>query len=904
MPSSLQPGVKLGRYEIRSRIGAGGMGEVYRARDPEIGRDVAIKVLPPAFAADADRLRRFEQEARAAGTLNHPNILAIYDIGSRDGAPYVVAELLEGETLRDEIHRGALPRRKALDYARQIAEGLAAAHDRGVVHRDLKPENLFVTRDGRLKILDFGLAKLLPPGRVAADAVRADLPTVTRIDETATGMLLGTVGYMAPEQARGESVDHRADVFAFGAVLYEMLTGRRAFQRGSTVETLGAILQDEPPELTEGNPRIGPALERVLRHCLEKRPEARFQSARDLAFALDSLSVSSVEIPPSPGWPRTWTARPRLGAIGVPFRAAVAVGLVLLLLVAVVGVVAWKFLDAPAAESRVVRLTLTLPAGEEIAPGAECSAVAVSPAGTHVAYTATSGGRAQLYVRAIDSLEATPLAGTEAARCPFFSPDGQWIGFLAERKLKKVSVASGITQTLCDATDRDDATWAPDGSIYFAATTGAGLSKVSADGGSPTEVTTLDRGKGEVRHRWPHVLPGGKAVMFTVWTGGPGWDEGHVYVQRLDTGERTAVVQGNGGGRYVASGHLVYQRHFELFAVPFDLDRLRLSGPAVRLANGVGLDHGVSDLGDLVYRPVNPQQYQRRLVWVGRDGGVEPLVAPEREYRNVALSADGRFAVVDVWGGAFSLWIYDFARTTLTPFQTGAGSSQAPRFTPDGNRIVYRGTRAGLRSLWWKTVDGTTDEERLTTGEWVETPGAWSADGEWLVYTTIDPVTGVDVWALRAGGDRKPHAVVSTTFNEFDPRFSPDGRWLAYTSDEPGRLEVFVQPFAGPGARSQISTDGGTEPVWSPDGRELFYVDGDRMMAVEISTEPTFRAGAPRLLFEGRYALNTNGVAGYDVSSDGQRFLRLQPIHADPPANQIHVVLNWFEELRRRVPVT
>ena len=347
-----------------------------------------------------------------------------------------------------------------------------------------------------------------------------------------------------------------------------------------------------------------------------------------------------------------------------------------------------------------------------------------------------------------------------------------------------------------------------------------------------------------------------------------------------------------------------------LFAVPFDLDRLQASGQAVRLADVVrgsagaeGADYAVSDTGTLIYLPGDAQRYERRLVWVGRDGRVEPLSAPPREYNgNAVISPDGRLAAVDIEAGTFGIWLYDFARATLSPLTTGNGSSQAPRWSADGKRIVYRGTRLGLRSLWWKTVDDTTSEERLTTDERQETPGSWSADGKWLVYYALDPATASDVWALPAGGDRKPRVIVNTPFVEYHPRLSPDGRWLAYTSNEPGRVEVFVQPFPGPGGRSQISVDGGTEPVWSRDGRELFYVNGDKMMAVEITTAPAFRAGTPRLLFEGRYLLSPNSIAAYDVSSDGQRFLRVQPMHPDPPANQIHVVLNWTEELKRLVP--
>jgi serine/threonine-protein kinase len=449
--------------------------------------------------------------------------------------------------------------------------------------------------------------------------------------------------------------------------------------------------------------------------------------------------------------------------------------------------------------------------------------------------------------------------------------------------------------------------WAADGSIYFAPTNNSGLSKVSANGGTPTAVTTLDRASGEVSHRWPHVLPGGRVVMFTMWMG-PARDEKQIHVQQLDTGERTTVVRGGDTGRYVPTGHVVYARKNELFAVPFDLDRLQVSGQAVRLVDtvrvdGEGAHFGVSDAGELVYLPGSPQQYERRLVWVARDGGVEPLAAPREYTGNAAISPDGRRAAVDVQTDTIGIWIYDFSRATLTPLTTGSGSSQAPRWTPDGKRIVYRGTRTGFRNLWWKTVDDTTNEERLASGERTQTPGSWSTDGEWLIYSESDPETGLDVWALPAGGDSKPRVIIRTPFVENFPRLSPDGRWLAYASDESGRADVLVQAFPASGGRSQISSDGGTEPVWSRDGRELFYVNGDKMMAVEITTTPVFRAGAPRLLFEGRYLLSPNGVAAYDVAADGRRFLRVQPMHPDPPTNQIHVVQNWFQELKRLVPV-
>jgi serine/threonine-protein kinase len=895
---ALTSGSRLGVYEIVALIGAGGMGEVYRARDTRLDRAVAIKVLPANVASTPGLRDRFEREARTVAGLHHPHICVLHDVGNQEGVDFLVMEYLSGETLEDRLRRGALPLEQALQVAIQIADALASAHRAGVIHRDLKPGNIMLVGGGRTaspeaKLLDFGLAK--SAASVATGAAGSMLPTLAPA-LTEQGTILGTFQYMAPEQIEGLEADARTDIFAFGSVLYEMVTGRSAFPAKSRASLIAAILDHEPPGLSAVDARVPRQLDHVVRRCLAKSPDERWQTAADLHRELKWAAESITQDTPAKGADAQEAAPWRR-----PITIAIAIAAALVAAV-VAGVVALRLLGGvPATESRVVRLTMALPAGAEVAE-LENPAVAISPAGTHIAYVAMSGDRQQLHVRAIDSLEAKAHAGTELASNPFFSPDGQWIGFFAPGKLKKVSVAAGITQTLCDAPFGRGGSWAPDGSIYFAATNSSGLSKVSADGGTPGEVTTLDRAKGEVSHRWPQVLPGGKALLFTLWTG-PGRDEQHVLVQRLDTGERITVVKGGGTGRYVPSGHVVYARGDELFAVRFDLDRLQVSGPAVRLADAVrvgseGAHYAVSDVGELTYLPGDPQRYRRRLVWVARDGRVEPLAAPEREYfGNAALSPDGRFAAVDVETGTIDLWIYDFSRATLTPLQTGIGSSQAPRWTPDGNRIVYRGTRTGFRNVWWKTVDDATSEERLTTGERIETPGSWSADGEWLVYMAIDPVTGPDVWALPAGGGREPRVIVRTPYQEAHPRLSPDGRWLAYTSNEPGRLEVFVQPFDGPGGRSQISTDGGTEPVWSGDGRELFYLDGDRMMAVEITTAPTFKAGAPRRLFEGRYAFSLTTSAAYDVTSDGQRFLRVQPLYPDPPVNQIHIVLNWFEEL-------
>ena len=897
---ALAPDTRLGVYEVTAHIGEGGMGQVYRARDTKLNRDVALKVLPDSFANDPDRLARFTREAQTLASLNHPNIAHIHGLEESGGVRALVMELVEGEDLSQRLVRGAIPIDEALPIAKQIAEALEAAHEQGIIHRDLKPANVKVRPDGTVKVLDFGLAKAMDQGSGIRDqglGAASMSPTLATPAMTQAGMILGTAAYMSPEQAKGKTVDRRADVWAFGAVLFEMLSGRQPFSGETVSETLAEVMKSEPP--WEALPVGVPAhLTRLIRQCLVKEPRQRIRDMGDVrlvlegAFGTTSPPATGTTASADAGWTRA-----------AAFRLAAAAAVVALVGAAAGAWLLWPPTRATAAP--VARLAITLPDDQRFR-SLDTPAVAVSPQGTLVAYVAESGGRNQLHVRVIAGVESKALAGTDQATGPFFSPDGQWVGFFAQGKLKKISVAAGTIQTLCDAPNPRGGSWAGD-SIYFAAASNAGISKVSADGGMPVAVTTLDRAKGEISHRWPQVLPGGKALMFDVWTG-PGVDEARVDAQRLDSGERTVVIEAGASGRYVASGHVIYARYDELFVVPFDVNRLRVSGQASRLSdtawNGSeGNQFAVSDNGVAVSVSGSPGRYERRLVWVGRDGRVEPLAAPPRRYAgNAVISPDGTRAAVDVEEGTIGVWLYDFGRATLTPLTTGKGSSQAPRWTPDGTRIVYRGTRTGTRNLWWKGVDDAAGEERLANGEGVETPGSWSADGQWLVYFTSAPATGTDIWALPSGGDRKPRAVVRTPFAEQYPRLSPDGHWLAYTSNESGRSEVLVQAFPEPRGRTPISTSGGIEPVWSRDGRELFYLDGDAMMVVEIRTSPTFTAGAPRKLYEGRYVLSPNTVASYDVSADGQRFLRVQPVNPDPPTDRIQVTLNWFEELFDMLP--
>jgi eukaryotic-like serine/threonine-protein kinase len=507
--------------------------------------------------------------------------------------------------------------------------------------------------------------------------------------------------------------------------------------------------------------------------------------------------------------------------------------------------------------SGIARMTVALRADEQVASPTG-GAITLSPDGTQLVYVGIRGSNPeQLYVRALDSLEAKPLSSTESATAPFFSPDGRWIGFFAESKLKKVSVTGAFLQTLCDAPAGKGGSWGPDDMIYFAPFNGSGLWRISASGGTCEEVTKLDRGKGEISHRWPQVLPGGQAVLFTAWTG-PAPDEKHLQLLRLGTGERHVLVQSASTGRYIPSGHLVYSRNEALIAVPFDLARAEVTGPPVALEEFVqerieGAQYAVSDFGTLAYLPGNPQWDLQRLVWVDGNGDIEPIPAPPRAYTTpVVISPDGQYAAVPITGSTIRIWSYDFSRATLTPLTSGP-TSQVPVWTPDGKRIVYRGTRTGFRNLFWKAADGSGEEERLTTSQNPQTPGSFSPDGKWLAYHENSSTTGYDIWVLALDGDRKPQVFLKTPFNEGVPRFSPDDRWLAYMSTESGRPEIYVRPFPVSAGKWPISTEGGNEPIWSRDGRKLYYVNGEKMMAVDITTQPVFKAGLPRFLYEGRF---------------------------------------------------
>ncbi len=887
------PGRRLGPYEILSAIGAGGMGEVYRARDTRLDRIVAIKVLP-AHLADRPELReRFEREAKTIASLNHPHICTLHDTGHQDDIDFLVMEYIEGETLAQRLLKGALALEQVLQYAVEIADALDKAHRKGITHRDLKPGNIMLTKSGT-KLLDFGLAKLK---QEAAPAIpESQLPTM-KSAITGEGTILGTLQYMAPEQVEAKEVDARTDIFAFGAVIYEMATGKKAFEGKTSASVMAKILEVDPPSMASLQPMTPPQLDRVVKKCLQKDQDDRWQSARDVTDELKWIAEGGSQVMLAPT-----TAGKGIRAFGR--RELVLTAGALLLVAILTGLTVWSLKPTP--PQHVTRTVINLPPGQQLAGLSFGPAVALSPDGTHLAYIARQGGTPQLYLRAMESLEARPIPGTEGAVIPFFSPDGEWLGFFAGQKLMKISVSGGSAITLGDAPVPLGASWGSQRVIAFAPTNVSALQQVRDEGGASQPLTRIEKEDGS--HRWPEFLPGGKALLFTA-QGFAGFSS-KIAVQSVVTGERRNLVQEGTLPHFASSGQLVYAQGASLMAVPFDPQRLQVTGAAVPVVEGVlrstlngAAQYSLSTTGSLVYVSGTPQSVtQNRLVWVSRNGAEQPIAAPAHGYRNPRLSPDGRLVSVDIQEKDRQVWLYDLSRETLTRLTFEGNTNGTPAWTPDGKRISFQSNKEGPINLFWLLADGSGGLERLTTSsEYNQAPSSWSPDGQLLAFTELSPATAWDIWVLRLG-DRKAQPFLRTPFTEGAPRFSPDGRWLAYVSNESGRYEIYVQPYPGPGGKRQISTEGGTEPVWNRNGRELFYRSENKMMAVDIATQPSFVAGKPRKLFEGAYLPTAATIQNYDVSPDGQRFLMLKGGEQEAAVTQINVVLNWFEELKQKVP--
>jgi eukaryotic-like serine/threonine-protein kinase len=896
---SVPAGTRLGPYEIRSPLGAGGMGEVYRAKDTRLDRTVAIKVLPASLAGNPDARQRFEREARAVSSLNHPHICVLHDVGCQDGIDYLVMEYLEGETLAAKLSKGPMDVQQALLLAIRIADALAAAHRAGILHRDLKPGNVMVTRTGA-KLMDFGLAKWRVPDAAHSVAGNSLVATVSQ-SLTQEGTVVGTCPYMAPEQLEGKETDARADIFAFGAMLYEMLTGRKAFEGPTQASVIGNILHATPTPLPDLQPLTPPALHRLVNACLVKDPEERWQTAHDLKLELQWIEAGAE----------------RAGATG-PNKRERALWLATTVLLLVVAATAWVTARRSTV-SEPLRLTVAPPPGESLVFSTNQGGLAISPDGRTLAFVATSQGTPVLWLRGMDSLVAKPLAGSEGAYYPFWSPDSRSVGFFAAGKLKKMEVRGGLSQTLADAPEGRGGTWNRDGVIVFAPGFGA-LYRVSAAGGTPVQLTTWDASRQGPLYSWPSFLPDGRHFLYLAHGGRRETDA--IFVASVDAGpdaqKPVRIVAANSNAVYAPPhdgrpGYLLFAVDRMLTAQRFDAGGLKVEGDPISLAEEAGYlanirleDLSVSETGMLVY---GAKRSLPQVTWIGRDGKPLGVLGAPGDFHFLSLSPDDKtVAVVAVdAGGAVSMWTVDASRGTSSRFSPDINHALAPRWSPDSRQVAFSHleTMPEKFNIFRQSVSGATAAERLTKSDNVQILNDWSGDGRFLLYSEQDPKTRGDLWVLPLSGERKPFPYLATPFNEKHGRFAPtaDGaapHWLAYASDETGVDEVYVQSFPAAGTKVRISLNGGVQPRWRRDGKELFFVaaDGTIMAAPVIMTASHFEAEAPIALCRPKQApLPAIFASVFEVSTDGRRFLILAPSSSDAPG--INVVANWNPGLNR-----
>jgi Tol biopolymer transport system component/predicted Ser/Thr protein kinase len=880
---AIEVGARLGPYEIEEAIGAGGMGEVYRARDTRLERSVAIKVLAPHLAERQEHRQRLEREAKAISSLSHPHICPLYDVGHEDGVDFLVMEFIEGETLADRIARGPLPMEEVLRYGIQISDALEKAHKQGIVHRDLKPGNVMLTGDGA-KLLDFGLARADAGSGEDGDLTVS--PTVSK-PLTAAGTVIGTYQYMAPEQLEGKTSDARSDIFALGAVLYEMASGRRAFSADTQASLIGAIMHEQPQPVSAVQPMIPPAFDRVIQSCLAKDADERWQTAHDVKLQLQWIEEGgSVVGLPAPVAARR-KSRERLAWIAFAAAALVAA-------VFAVGYVGRA--PAPPLQTRF-----------EIAPPPELATVGsprISPDGRLLVFRGVdTNGNAQLWVRPMDSIEARPLAGTEGAKDdarPMWSPDSRHVAFFVGDKLKKVPVAGGPAQTICDA-DGADGSWSTGGEILYDGETNAPLMRVAAAGGIAKPEVSVEDLEGVEALGWPEFLPDGEQFIFLA---DQTEDDTRVMIRSLGSDEGRVLMTSDSRVQYVEPGYLVYVLNGMLVAHPFDADGGTLIGEPLPLADSIGVsavglaDFSASHDGTLAYRA--GQTGARKLLWRDRAGRELGQVGQPAEYMTTALSPDGeRLAVTvnETDGDNVDLWIHDLERGVASRFTFDEGFDGLPLWSPDGARVVFATSRGeGSDAIYWKDASGAGTAELLLQADADVYPADWSRDGRFIALMRRGGETRWDIWAMPMDGAGEPFAVLESGFSEVRPRFSPDGRWLVYNSNESGDMEVYVTQFPGPGGKWQVSTSGGTEAEWSADGSEIFYLDpSQNLVAVPVSTGETFKAGMPETLFEaGLFPFV--GRNRYLVTDDGQRFLMLSPISGES-VRPISVVLNWHAGL-------
>jgi serine/threonine-protein kinase len=868
-------GDALGQYRLVAKMGEGGMGVVYRAHDTRLNRAVAIKILRPDVATNADRLARFQREALLLAALNHPNIAAIYGLEEQAGTSFLVLELVEGETLAERLAGGPLKTHDAIDVAKQIARAVEVAHERGIVHRDLKPANVKVTTDGTVKVLDFGLAKVLVDDRHRDGADASDTTTTTR-----EGAILGTPRYMSPEQARGGSVDGATDIWAFGCMLFEMLTGVAAFDGPTSADVSAAVLLQEPPWAALP-PRTPQSLRTLVKSCLEGNPKNRLHHIGDARLFLEAVATES-------GSSMAEAARSPAAASN-RFRAAGVFALIALGLLAGVGIAR---LFAPREDRSVTRSEMVLPFGLKPALGFGPS-MAISPDGRSIVYALESGTTTSLFLKRLDEPDARSIAGTHGARSPFFSPRGQWVGFYDEddRKLKKVSIGGGEPVTVAEAAFPGSAVWAPDDSILFASN--EGLVRVPAAGGTPQLVTRSDKRE----HRWPTLLPGGRVALYTRLPTRGGYDQADIVAIRLDGGSTKVVYKSAYYPHYASTGHLIFVQGDSVLAAPFDAESLEVTGPAVTVLKDVWISSwtgyaelAFSDTGALIYVSGGPHPTRSTLASIERSGKETPLVDEPRAYRVPRVSPDGRQIAFTLVDQEVDVWTYELARKRLNRVTDSPSWDAYPLWQPGMRWIAFSSTRDGLASIYRQDLrDGTV--EKLIGTEYPTYPDSWSPDGKRLAYEEENAQTGLDIW-IYSMESRSREVFLRTPYNELHAEFSPDGRLIAYESGEAGgQTEVYVRPYPEINPRRKVSTNGGMWPRWSKDGKELFYGVGGKIMALSVERTPDLVPGVPRELFDGPYGQ-------YDTLPNGQ-FVAVKEMAAGDPPTRINLVLHWFEEIKR-----
>ncbi len=894
---AVAPGTRLGPYEVVAPIGAGGMGEVYRAVDTRLSRTVAVKVLATSLSSSAEVRARFEREARAVSALNHPHICTLYDVGQQDGVDYLVMEYLEGETLAELLQRGPLDVGRALRHAIEIANALGRAHRSGIVHRDLKPGNVILTKSGA-KLLDFGLARATGPGATFGEMSHS--PTMSR-PLTAEGSIVGTFQYMSPEQLEGREADPRSDIFSFGALVYEMTTGKKAFVGRSQASLIAAILKENPRPIAELRPQAPPALDRLVRQCLAKDPEDRWQTAGDLERELRWIAESG---PPagSPGGVSPMTRPPTRRRE----RLLRATSAALVLTAAVLAVALGR---SRAARGPAPVMRFAIPQTDAV-PWRPWNSMALSPDGRHIVfYSSGADGVGRLVLRSVDSLDMRPLTGTDTGNpsFPFWSPDSRSVGFFAGGKLKRLDIAGGPPLTVCDAADGRGGSWGRDGTILFSPASGAGLMRVVSSGGEPTAVTHPDLTREPGGHQWPSFLPDGR--HFTYLAVGAGRDAAWIWTAALGSTDARRLIGADSGASYAAPGYLLFLRGGALLAQPFDPDRLETTGDPMPVVEEVSRNTDtlyaaftVSETGMLAYK--NGADLERQVGLFDRDGRPLGRFGPLGDIGDPALSLDGTRLAIDRAepnSVTYDIWVIDLTRGTGSRRTFEAGSERMPAWSSDGRRIFYAVGPEGGNGIDAKASDGASAGELLAKLDRPVTSLDASRDGKYLAYATNTPTSTNDIWVLPLGGDRTPRPYLQTQFNESHARISPDSRWLAYDSDESGRSEVYVQTFPHPGGKWQISNNGGAQPVWRQDGRELFYMELDgTLKSVTIDTHgSTIDAGLPETVFKIEMS-RLSSIVRYAAMPDGKRFLLAAPVGPVGSAAAITVVLNWSSGLIAR----